>query len=140
MNKIPTKKFLILWDEILRMEHKSDSALAEQIGIRASTVSNWRTGRTDGVRPKQITSIEKKLGYYIDLGKDGEWRIEKRGPQHPTADKKDVNPVYFSMPGHVTEAERERYEKVLRKLKEIPASDIHRVAEIIDIVFGTRRK
>ena len=135
MNKIPTKKFLVMWDEILRLEHKTDSGLAEMIGIRASTVSNWRTGRTNGVRPHQITSIEKKLGYYIDLGKDGNWKIEKRGPTHPTAPKQDTSPVYFSMPGHITDAERERYEKVLRKLKEVPPGDIDRVAELIDLVF-----
>jgi len=134
MSKVGTKKFLALWDEILRLEHKSDAELAEAIGIRASTVSNWRTGRTDSVRPAQIAAIEKKLNYTIELTKDGRWKVFKLGlpPKGPAG---DTPPLYFSMPGHVSDSERDRYERLLIRLKDIPPGDIGRVIDLIDLVF-----
>ena len=135
MTTVPTKRFLLMWEEVLRMEHKTDAELATAIGIRASTVSNWRTGRTNAVRPAQIAAIEKKLGYTIELTKDGRWKIAKLGGLPSPPGPKDSPPLYFSMPGHVSESERERYERLLRRLKEIPAGEIEKIIDLIDIVF-----
>ncbi|HEY5614892.1 MAG TPA: helix-turn-helix transcriptional regulator [Bacteroidota bacterium] len=135
MNKIVTKKFLLLWDEILRLEHKTDAELAGNIGIRPSTVSNWRTGRSKAVRPHQIAAIEKKLGYSIELTRDGKWKIAKRSASPTAGVVSDSSPLYFSMPGHITENERDRYEKLIKRLKDIPPGDIERIIGLIDLLF-----
>ena len=134
MSKIATKRFLALWEEILRLEHKSDAELAESIGIRASTVSNWRTGRTNSVRPAQIAAIEKKLNYTIELTKDGRWKIYKLGIPPKSAPGEPL-PIYFSMPGHISDYERERYERLMHRLKDIPPGDVERIIDLLDLIF-----
>ena len=93
MGKIDAKLFLGIWEEIAQQEHLTDRGLSLKLGITPSAVTHWRSGRTAFVMPKMLDRLEKKLGYTVQIKKDGTWQLRRIGKETATRQKTDLQRI-----------------------------------------------
>ena len=140
MRNIETKKMLELWDRLLWLEKASDFELANRAGLSYGTISNWRGEKPPRVvRLSTLGEIERNLGYKIELGSDGKWDIQKLSPAVNEGSIVYDPSIHFSMPGHVSEEEAERYRQLVKRLGEIPPDEVDKVIEMIDLLFRKKK-
>ena len=132
MRNIPMKKMIELWDRLLWLEKASDYELAKKTGLSYGTVGAWRSANPPkGVRLSTLGQIEEKLGLEINLKANEQWEVRRLHEGRTST----PNEIYFSMPGNITQEEKELYQELLKRLVTVAPGDFEKIIEMIDVMF-----
>lgn len=109
--------------KIRRDKELSQEWLAEKIGVTAAYISKIENGHSDP-DTELLKQLAEALGVHITDFFSERAAIVREEPR-----------IYFSMPGHISEAERRRYQELMRRLEEVRPGDVETVLKLLDAVF-----
>ncbi len=131
MKSIPVKKFLDLWDQLLKIEWEQDAGLAKRIGLTPTAVYHWRAEDVVKVRPSIIKSIEEKLSVKVSLSSTGKWVIDK------VTSVKEPKSLYSR--AHLSETEGGLSSEDVKLLDNL-SNQLSQIAKQIDEIKNKKRK